>query len=795
MRNRKVVLLLVVLLVCIVICILLANTWNNDKLVKNSSDNAITRYEWLVMLCDQFGVEPDEKNEPYFHDVTKEDVHYGYVQSAVQWEMIEGGGTFDGEKPASGRFIALTAMKAIGEYKVKIYLGALTKIKDKDYLQIADDEAIITKEQWKDNFTKNECETILEQFGRLFTETMWGESVSEVVYSDKVAEVRDWDIVSYVGDNQIEINKEIAKDLSKDMIIVYQQKNSDLKVARRITDINKGLLTLDEPEISEVIDSLMVSDMTTVNVDDILQYNNVTEPISANASYRTLLADNQASVREVGNLVNSKGFSISIDYESGSSEAATATITDNDTNVSYVFPVDFGQMDKEMDTDIHATVEFDKIKIGTQLIYSREDGVQYLDLQTDANMKMSGEMQLEGEQKIKIFETVAPLGGCVVGVNLEVYLVLNQSGNISLQVDIPMQSKVYYEKDKGFRTYNYPDNEPDASITVNCEAKLLDRLEAIVVILGVCNVMDAEFDVGTVATAEMKIREDDSLQCMDIDIAFPVVTLQVCGDDDKETFLGELGLSAEWEMVTAEEAFLKESLHYELTPEGSGFVEECTYKQNAQEEAILTDNETSQNTSVNSNTYQTKYADVNMIPAAKMRFEYPDNWTVVSEVVNGEHYVGEEVILQNERGVTITFIQLETTVTNYSRIMGRVKIEKVADSSFIPGWVSGTDHSELGSFMVAKIKDTGYLFMDTDTDFHDEDGSTYYAVVPETYVGDEVSTRPCADYLKAYDCMFFEYTGTYAFFAEAPDGKFSSQEEKEVIEILSSFYHYQEVYE
>ncbi len=795
MRNQKVVLLSVVLLVCIVIYMFLASVWNNDKVVKNASDNAVTRYEWLVMLCDRFSVEPDEKNEPYFRDVTKEDVHYGYVQSAVKWDILKAGGTFDGDKPASGRFIALTAMKAIGKYKVQIYLGTRTDVRDKDYLEIASNESIVTKEQWKDSFTKNECENILEQFGVLFTETMWNESVSEVVYKDKVVEVHELDIVRHVGDNQIEINEEIAKDLSKDMIIVYQQNNSDLKIARRITDINKGVLTLAEPEIEEVIDSLMVSDMTTINFDDILRYNHITEPISVDASYSPLLAYNQADVREVSNLVDSKGFSISIDYESGSKEAATATITNNDTNMSYAFPMDFGQMDEEEDSDIHATVEFDKISIGTQLIYNREDGVQYIDLQTDANMKMSGEIELEGEQKIKIFETVAPLGGYVVGVNMEVYLVLSQSGNISLQVEVPLQSKVYYEKDKGFRTYDYPDNELDASVVVNCQAKLLDRFEAIVVILGVCNVMDAEFDVGTVSNAEMKIREDASLQCMDIDIAFPVITLQICGDDDKETFMGELGLSAEWEIVTAENAFLKESLHYELPPEGSGFVEECTYKQNAQEEAILTDNETSQNTSVDWNTYQTKYADVNMIPAAKMRFEYPDNWTVVSEVVNGEYYVGEEVILQNERGVTITFIQLETTVTNYSRIMGRVKIEKVADSSFIPGWVSGTDHSELGSFMVAKIKDTGYLFMDTDTDFHDEDGFTYYAVVPETYVGDEVSTRPCADYLKAYDCMFFEYTGTYAFFAEAPDGKFSSQEEKEVIEILSSFYHYQEVYE
>lgn len=63
-----------------------------------------------------------------------------------------------------------------------------------------------------------------------------------------------------------------------------------------------------------------------------------------------------------------------------------------------------------------------------------------------------------------------------------------------------------------------------------------------------------------------------------------------------------------------------------------------------------------------------------------------------------------------------------------------------------------------------------------------EDGPAYYAVVPENYLGEEGFTG--TGYLSV--CSF-EYVRPTVLLAISPDGSFTSEEEKDVIKILSSF--------
>lgn len=186
-------------------------------------------------------------------------------------------------------------------------------------------------------------------------------------------------------------------------------------------------------------------------------------------------------------------------------------------------------------------------------------------------------------------------------------------------------------------------------------------------------------------------------------------------------------------------------------------------------------------------TYQTKFAKVNMVTAPEFCFQYPDNWTVTKEVVNGENSMEEVVKIANKRGVEITYVSIAVAeLSIYSRFMDRVEISKVGKASFVPGYVSATDYSSLGKFAVAKLKVTGEFVRDMDLDYKDVDGAVSYAVLPETMIGEEVNARPCEIY-EGYTCIYFHYPSPIAFFATSPDGKFTPQEEKEVIAILSSF--------
>lgn len=184
------------------------------------------------------------------------------------------------------------------------------------------------------------------------------------------------------------------------------------------------------------------------------------------------------------------------------------------------------------------------------------------------------------------------------------------------------------------------------------------------------------------------------------------------------------------------------------------------------------------------NTYVTKFGEVNAVTYPQFYFDYPDNWKIFTEEVNATN---EKVVLSNDRGTTVAFSYMggvaEGQLGGGSAVtMLRVDISKASDSQFVPGYVQATDHSGLGKFMVAKLKVTGQLDMQTDSDFKEVDGKVVYAVLPESWTGTKDDVR------RAFEGDFaFWYSGYISMIADSPDGQFSSEEEKEVLAILGSF--------
>ena len=185
-----------------------------------------------------------------------------------------------------------------------------------------------------------------------------------------------------------------------------------------------------------------------------------------------------------------------------------------------------------------------------------------------------------------------------------------------------------------------------------------------------------------------------------------------------------------------------------------------------------------------SKTYTTSYQEVNSVTYPPFSFDYPENWTIKTENVT---QTTETVVLTNNRGVQIEFdyygnIPEGTNMGTSTVVMQRVEVSKAADSSFIPRSVQGSDHSDLGNFMVAQLKVTGQLNMKTDSKFEDVDGTIGYAVIPESYSGVNEDVRG------PFKAEFvFWYSGYISFTAMSPDGTFTDSEQQEVIAVLSTF--------
>lgn len=171
-------------------------------------------------------------------------------------------------------------------------------------------------------------------------------------------------------------------------------------------------------------------------------------------------------------------------------------------------------------------------------------------------------------------------------------------------------------------------------------------------------------------------------------------------------------------------------------------------------------------------------------------------WQTQSKIDGNEMEVpttlNEAAIIENKRGVNITFINgLNPDLLGHrAHELQKINIEKVADTQFVPEWPMGqgedSDLSYLGRFVVGKVNITGayYGYGEGSEEDYEEPCAIYTIMPTATLQLEDMSVQPFI-----FGDFTFKY-GTYIYFlANSPDGKFTKQEEKEVIKILSSFRH------
>lgn len=562
-----------------------------------ADENAVSRYEWIEMLTKRMGLQEYTTETPYFTDVALNNPYFVYVQSAAEQEIIETGTDFDGEDFATGQFIALTAMKIIGESKFRIYFGVDEVVTDNTYMEFALEHGLIEKEKLKKGFTREECEQVLETLKNLYFGEFWKDDYSNVVYRDGVIELTSKDVLrSNIDGSKVVVTDDVINSCKAGTIIVFTQEDTGLKLAREITSIDAdGTLMLNTVELEKAVETLTVSDITEVTFDDIVNYYCLNENISVSNNLMFQQQDMSfINARVFSGEVNSKGYTISVSTQGEDEKRCIAIqITENITGISYTLPI--SEKVKRED-DYAAEINIDRICVGGQVDYSLWGGLKYAEAAVDAHATFKSEIKAEKEKKILLFQTPVSLGNGLIGADIQIYLVLSLDGNISFEAELPIEASVSYEKNRGLRNFDHHVSVEDPMIKVNCSASVELRIEPVLMVLGCPNVMDMELDIGVSAEAKV-ITQPNSQICADISISFPVMTVSVCGDDDIDTIIGDMNVSGEWEIISSDDAPIKRGLHYELlTGIKAQFVKECTYvksEENASEkvrrETSLTD--------------------------------------------------------------------------------------------------------------------------------------------------------------------------------------------------------------
>lgn len=553
---------------------------------QKTDENGISRFDWIQMLTEEFGISEYSVEEPYYKDVNADNPYFSSIQSAYEWNIVEQESSFRGEESADGKFIALTAMKAIGKYKIMIYMGLTDEPDEQDYLKLAIEEGLVSKEQLDKAVSEEDSRIILERASELYLSGLWKKDVAELQYRDNVREIERTNIQSINEDQtRIILSDDLTETLNAGDIIVFEEQETEQKSAKEVVSFRSdGSIELTDTSLDKVADSLIMSDMAEVRFEDILAYYNISD---RNLTYNNIGKYDAKLVKHIDKSVQGDGFAIYLKTEEGK---LLVELTDNNSGRTYKLSVNEKMNDED---SVEAKINIKNIGVGVQAFWTAEEGMEYTDVQVNADIEYASEISVEGEEiKIPLVKTPLYFGNGIAGVDIEFFLVLSAEGTISVEAGLPVKTAIAYEKGGGLRKHSVTCKYPEASVAISCTAEL--TIDVIPTIKILCwDALELGLDAGVSAEAEIESHLNSNIvSCADVNIALPILAVSVSLGDDAEKIFKEFSQGkfsgAEWEIFTEDNAPFKKEAHCEVyTDKSFKFVKECTYDEEKAETSLL----------------------------------------------------------------------------------------------------------------------------------------------------------------------------------------------------------------
>lgn len=551
--------------------------------LSNRKEEGITRGEWIYNLTQSFQITYYDQEEPYFKDVNSDSTYFTNIQAAYEWGMLEKEKHFHEEEVATGEFVALTAMKAIGLYKVQIYLGLMETPSDEEYLELALQKELVSKERLKKGISQEQAIEIILRARDLYYSELWLDDYISTQYQEDVLELKKEDILS-INENYTEmlVATDIIEKISNSRNIILPKEIAGQEIARKVKEVNEfGIITLSEPKLEEVITSFVISDIENVTTEDIFEYNRSLGLASTNTLGSYDIYDYNHSILEVKNDggINyssaDSGFMVTILSDEGKLEIL---LTDKSDGSTIVIPT---ETRIKMDENIEVGISVSNISVRIQFMH---DGLEptYTNIQVGEDISIHGKLTLGSDLEFKLFEVPIYFGNGIASVKIPFYLLLSAEGEVSLEAGIPTQLTFEYLKGNGFRgNHNaniYIDMEAECTLKSGIRMKPVLQVS----ILGVLkeNILDAEGDICIEGSANVTPRIDSRIKsCIDLSIAAPTISVAFLSDEDNPSLLSNILPSVSFDIVDADSAWIQETWHTESYADGTvQRVEICTYE-------------------------------------------------------------------------------------------------------------------------------------------------------------------------------------------------------------------------
>ena len=339
----------------------------------------VSRQEWIKTLGEHSGATEGSDEEDYFSDVDTESEYYPYVQAAADWDFIDKGEEeFKGEENATGEFIAVTALKSIGEPKIQRYLGTEEALKKKDYVKLALDLKLVDKKQLKRGLSEDEVRDVIKKLDEHYYDTFWPKDLDEVEYQDNVRQLEEGTVTAFNEERGI---LQTTEKLKEGEVITFQ-KDGFVVIRKVISILEDGSYELGVPEMEEVFKILKQSGVSELTFQDIVNYYGEENLVTAQAE----TSETNAAMMSAGtwNTSEWEGFKIEVEEEDGKLKIY---YTDNKTGMRLEMPI-APELPQKL-KNFSASIEIQKMIIASQMEYSWKDGLKYANvvLNTKADFK------------------------------------------------------------------------------------------------------------------------------------------------------------------------------------------------------------------------------------------------------------------------------------------------------------------------------------------------------------------------------------------------------------------------
>ena len=415
----------------VIIAIGLIVSHNKSKL------EGVTRYAWIYNLTENFQIIKHQNESPYYKDVTEDNIYFENIQAAYEWGVLDKQKNFHGDDVATGEFIALTAMKAIGCYKVQIYLGLSELPDDKDYLNLALQKEVISKDALQQGMTQEQALEVLGRAQDLYYSELWIDDYVNIQYQKDVVELKKEDILEVNDDlTQIQITEDALQKVEKSSSVILPENIAGTCVARKVADIQEdGTVKLEDAQLNDVIRSYAVSDMEKISGQDIIEQAQKMIEDGTDFVMSTAMSGNENTCfiplsDEINIEAGYEGLLVSIVNDKGKLKVV---LEDDRTGASVSFITGATLGDESI---INTTVKISDINVGVQMLHDGLD-VNYANVQVESDISIAGEVKIESELKIPLFITPVYLGNGTIGVKIPFYLVFSAEGSIKLEAGIP----------------------------------------------------------------------------------------------------------------------------------------------------------------------------------------------------------------------------------------------------------------------------------------------------------------------------------------------------------------------